>query len=789
MKTFNSLVSLVLILFLSTSISAQIFSDNFGTTGGGLSSTSVVLTDQCFDNTDLSDYFGVVLEDEINQTFVGTDGAFLAGQDMDGTPCTTGAGVAEWTGINTAGQTGLVLCLDIAEGIANDGAEDWDADSQVTISVSVGGTAEVLGTITAQGATNTFPGFDCTGDGVGDGIEITDAFTTFCFSISGTGSSMGISIAISGLDAGDEDIAIDNVEVYSNSNPTSTVLNAACGGVPGCTDAAACNYDASATVDNSTCYNVGDSCDDEDITTSNDVWINCSTCQGTGTGLVNCGAPVWQVVNPTPNVNAFNNYGQWGAITDGYGVNGYCGADCAEPVDTWLIYGPLDLSSTSALSIIFDASEVFGITDLIVAYTSNFPTSCPNTASWTTAGTVTESGTANIDLSGASGNGVYIGIAYTDDGVDGYSSWELTNFQLLANNCPTVGTSVNFNCATDIGCTDASACNYDPTAELDNGSCFSVGDTCDDENVTTTNDVITAACECAGTAIGGGTCPTDAVINEFHYDNTSTDINEFVEIALPVNADPTQIRVDLYNGSNGTSYNALVLSAADFVSTSGGFDYYVWYPESIQNGNDGIAVSCLDGTLYQFITYEGAFMAADGPFANEMGIDIGVEETGDMADTQSIMNDGAGNYIIYCTADAGSANDIASCGCDPAINDCFMVCTQTINLNPGWNLVSLDLTPDDRALQSIFNATAGGNIEFITGFDNGAKVFDPNGPPFLNTVNEVVDGFGYWVKAINADVIMVEGACLDDTFRKPFDAGWNLVLYNKWKMVLVIGLK
>jgi len=157
-------------------------------------------------------------------------------------------------------------------------------------------------------------------------------------------------------------------------------------------------------------------------------------------------------------------------------------------------------------------------------------------------------------------------------------------------------------------------------------------------------------------------CPASAKINEFHYDNIGTDINEFVEIALPAGADPTQIQVDLYNGNGGASYGSTVLAASDFVSTDGTLDYYVWNV-SMQNGNDGIATSCIDGTQYEFITYEGAFMATDGPFAGVMGTDVGVSENnGTTLDTQSIMCDGAGVYMDSCTADAGAANDLTTCG-------------------------------------------------------------------------------------------------------------------------------
>lgn len=49
-----------------------------------------------------------------------------------------------------------------------------------------------------------------------------------------------------------------------------------------------------------------------------------------------------------------------------------------------------------------------------------------------------------------------------------------------------------------VGCTDSQACNYAPYAELDNGMCVLVGDSCDDGNDDTINDMITADCLCAG---------------------------------------------------------------------------------------------------------------------------------------------------------------------------------------------------------------------------------------------------------------------------------------------------
>jgi uncharacterized protein (TIGR02145 family) len=54
-----------------------------------------------------------------------------------------------------------------------------------------------------------------------------------------------------------------------------------------------------------------------------------------------------------------------------------------------------------------------------------------------------------------------------------------------------------------LGCTNAQACNYYPAANVDNGSCLIQGASCNDGNASTTNDVINANCQCAGTSESG----------------------------------------------------------------------------------------------------------------------------------------------------------------------------------------------------------------------------------------------------------------------------------------------
>jgi hypothetical protein len=119
-------------------------------------------------------------------------------------------------------------------------------------------------------------------------------------------------------------------------------------------------------------------------------------------------------------------------------------------------------------------------------------------------------------------------------------------------------------------------------------------------------------------------------LNELHYDNTSTDEGEFIEIVLENAGSYTlsDFTVTLYNGNGGSSYSSETLENFTVGNTSDNFSLYTWLPSSIQNGEpDGIAID-YQGTLIggQFLSYEGTFEAVDGSAAGVTSTDIGVVE-------------------------------------------------------------------------------------------------------------------------------------------------------------------
>jgi hypothetical protein len=75
----------------------------------------------------------------------------------------------------------------------------------------------------------------------------------------------------------------------------------------------------------------------------------------------------------------------------------------------------------------------------------------------------------------------------------------------------------------------------------------------------------------------------------------------------------------------------------------------------------------------------------------------------------------------------------------------------SFNIMASWNLMSywpqVSITPQDAFSELIED----GNLMYVTGFDEtGAHFFDPNGLPFLNTLEVLENGYGYWVKVNEA---------------------------------------
>ncbi|MCK4406281.1 MAG: lamin tail domain-containing protein [Bacteroidales bacterium] len=134
--------------------------------------------------------------------------------------------------------------------------------------------------------------------------------------------------------------------------------------------------------------------------------------------------------------------------------------------------------------------------------------------------------------------------------------------------------------------------------------------------------------------------------NEIHYDNPGGDVGEFIEVVIEDAGSYTlsDFTVTLYNGNGGGSYNTKTLDVFTVGVTTNNFTiYYYDYPTNgIQNGSpDGMALD-YQGTVIsgQFLSYEGTFVATNGPANGMTSVDIGVSEPADIGESLQLSGTG-----------------------------------------------------------------------------------------------------------------------------------------------------
>ena len=143
----------------------------------------------------------------------------------------------------------------------------------------------------------------------------------------------------------------------------------------------------------------------------------------------------------------------------------------------------------------------------------------------------------------------------------------------------------------------------------------------------------------------GSVGASSAWINEFHYDNASGDVGEFVEVAGTAGLDLTGWSLVFYNGSNGTAYRTESLSGT-IANQSNGFGFVVVNlpTNGIQNGQpDGIALVDDNGNVVEFLSYEGSFVAVGGAADGQTSVDVGVAESGATPIGFSLQRTGTGS--------------------------------------------------------------------------------------------------------------------------------------------------
>lgn len=234
-------ITLLFIFLFAFTANGQtvIYTLDFETPGGYTTSIPEVIDES-------TDYFGRIEYgvDSPNPSFTNLQGDFYFGaQDIDGISSAPSLPVfLNISAVDITGYTHLELRVYLAED--DDGTnQDWDATDYVHFKSDIdhtGSFTDILN-IESSGGTNTEPAIDTNFDGTGNGTAITNVFTQFSAQITGTGSNLDIQIELN-LNSGDEDIAIDHIEIIGrplNPNDNTTEVYSPATQIPASTQTAA----------------------------------------------------------------------------------------------------------------------------------------------------------------------------------------------------------------------------------------------------------------------------------------------------------------------------------------------------------------------------------------------------------------------------------------------------------------------------------------------------------------------------------------------------------------------
>jgi uncharacterized protein len=227
--------------------------------------------------------------------------------------------------------------------------------------------------------------------------------------------------------------------------------------------------------------------------------------------------------------------------------------------------------------------------------------------------------------------------------------------------------------------------------------------------------------------------PTAPYVSELHYDNAGADAGEFVEVQLPAGGSSAGLSVVLYNGNNGALYGTLPLPE---VTAPGGEPVAVAVDgpsDGIQNGApDGLALVD-DGTVLEFLSYEGTMTATDGPAAGTTSTDIGVSEGSSTPVGQSLSRsyDAEADALVWAgpaAATPGELNPTAEPEPEPGPGSCDLEPTHQVGDVQGREAT----TPLDGQQVTVRGTVVGD----LPGFD-GFHLQDPDGDGTADTSDAV----------------------------------------------------
>ncbi len=105
--------------------------------------------------------------------------------------------------------------------------------------------------------------------------------------------------------------------------------------------------------------------------------------------------------------------------------------------------------------------------------------------------------------------------------------------------------------------------------------------------------------------------------------------------------------------------------------------------------------------------------------------------------------------------------------------------TATLDLNSGWNLISLPVQPASTAITDIFTPEQQANINVIWDYNNGDWKYWTTEPGYTNQLTSLDVQKGYYVYCYGPMTVTVKGTEAAMPTMSQLHSGWNLIGYPK----------
>ncbi|RLC16296.1 MAG: hypothetical protein DRI57_11460 [Deltaproteobacteria bacterium] len=112
---------------------------------------------------------------------------------------------------------------------------------------------------------------------------------------------------------------------------------------------------------------------------------------------------------------------------------------------------------------------------------------------------------------------------------------------------------------------------------------------------------------------------------------------------------------------------------------------------------------------------------------------------------------------------------------NPHDDDAAASLTALIQLHPGWNLISLPVSPLSDAVSQVL-APISGAYASVWSYRKGIwKMYTPEAPG-ISDLTSLEAGWGYWINMNRSESLTISGTAPSDLVE--FESGWNLIGYN-----------